>query len=364
MNQSSTLYLGVDVHKEAIAVASVAKAHDAEVLYLGTIGTRQADIDQLVRQLHSKAQPLVLVYEAGPCGSWLSRSLTKQGHVCDVVAPSLMPKKAGERVNTDRRDAVPLARLMRAGDLTPVDVPTGEDEALRDLSRARDDAIRARKAAKCRLTAFLLRPDLRATGRATWGPAPLRWRADVVCPTPAQQIIFQEYGRAVNEQAERLPRLEQERQAHVHTWRLPPVVEALQALRGVQFTVAVILVAELGDLTRFENPRQLLNDLGLSPSAYASGERRRQGAMTKAGNTQARRALVEGAWASRSPATVSRHLHLRLETLPKPRQDLRWRAPVRLCTRVRRLLARGKHANQVVVAMARELAGCLWAIAQ
>jgi transposase len=179
-----------------------------------------------------------------------------------------------------------------------------------------------------------------------------------------QQIVFQEYVRAVNEQAERLQRLEQERQDHVNTWRLQPVVEALQALRGVQFTVAVILVAELGDLTRFENPRQLMNYLGLIPSEYASGERRRQGAITKAGNTHARRALVEGAWAYRYPATVSRHLPLRLETLPKPLQDISWRAQVRRCQRFRRLLARGKHANQVIVALARELAGFLWAMAQ
>jgi transposase len=364
MNQSSTLYIGLDVHKEAIAVAYVAKAHDAEVIYLGTIGTRQADLDQLVRKLHSKAPHLVFVYEAGPCGSWLSRYLTKKGQVCSVGAPSLIPKKAGDRVKTDRRDAVQRARLMRSGDLTPVYVPTVEDEAIRDLSRAREDAIRELKAAKFRLTAFLLRHDSRDTGRATGGPAHLRWLAEVVCPTPVQQIVFQEYVRAVNEQAERLQRLEQERQDHVNTWRLQPVVEALQALRGVQFTVAVILVAELGDLTRFENPRQLMNYLGLIPSEYASGERRRQGAITKAGNTHARRALVEGAWAYRYPATVSRHLPLRLETLPKPLQDISWRAQVRRCQRFRRLLARGKHANQVIVALARELAGFLWAMAQ
>ncbi len=353
MSQSSTLYVGLDVHKESIAVAYVAQAHDAEVIYLGTIGTRQADIDQLVRKLQSKAQHLVFVYEAGPCGYWLYRYLTKKGHVCWVVVPSLIPKKAGDRVKTDRRDAVQLARLMRSGDLTPVYVPSVEDEAVRDL-----------KTAKFRLKAFLLRHDIRYTGRATWGPAHLRWLSEVVCPIPAQQIVVQEYVRAVNAQTERLQRLEQERQEHVKTWRLQPVVEALQALRGVQFTVAVTLVAELGDLTRFENPRQLMKYLGLIPSEYSSGERRRQGSITKAGNTHARRALVAGAWAYRYPAKVSRHLQLRLETLPKPIQDISWRAQVRLCKRFRRLLPRGKHANQVVVAIARELAGFLWAIAK
>jgi transposase len=364
MSQSRTLYVGMDVQKDSIAVAYVAKAHHAEVTFLGTIGTRQVDIDQLVRKLQSKAKPLGFVSEAGPCGSWLSRDLTQQGHLCWVVAPSLIPNKAGDRVKTDRRDAVQLARLMRSGDLTPVSVPRVEDEAMRDLSRAREDALRDLKAAKCRLKAFLRRQDIRYTGAATWGPAHLRWLSEVVCPTPAQPMVSQAYGRAVTEHTERLGRLDQELQDPAKAWRLHPVLEALQALRGVQFTVAVTTVAELGDLTRFENPRQLMKCLGLIPSASSSGERRRQGSLTKAGNTHARRALVEGAWAYRSPANVSRHLQLRLEQQPKAIQDISWTAQVRLCQRDRRLMARGKHANQVVVAIARELVGCMWAIAQ
>lgn len=364
MAQSSTLYIGLDVHKESIAVAYAAKDYGADVVYLGSIGTRQCDIDKLVRQLQSKAKRLVFVYEAGPCGYWLYRYLTKKGYDCWVVAPSLIPKKAGDRVKTDRRDALQLARLMRSGDLTPVYVPKVEDEAIRDLCRAREDVLRDLKAAKLRLKAFLLRHDIRYTGQATWNPAHLRWLSAVVCPTPAQQIVFQEYVRAVNEQTERLQRLEQELHEQVKSWRLNPVVEALQALRGVQFTVAVTTVAELGDLTRFENPRQLMGYLGLTPSESSSGERRRQGSITKAGNTHARRALVEGAWAYRYPAKVSRHLQLRLENQPKAIQDISWKAQVRLCTRYRRLLARGKHANQVVVAIARELVGFMWAIAQ
>jgi transposase len=364
MHQSSTLYVGLDVHKDSIAVAYVAKDHGAEVIYLGTIGTRHGDIDKLIRNMQSKAKQLVFVYEAGPCGYWLYRYLRKKGYECWVVAPSLLPKKAGDRVKTDRRDAVQLARLMRSGDLTPVYVPTVEDEAIRDLSRAREDAIGDLKTAKFRLKAFLLRHDIRYTGRATWSPAHLRWLSEVVCPTPAQQIVFQEYVRAVNEHTERLQRLEQALQEQVKSWRLRPVADALQALRGVQFTVAVTMVAELGDLTRFDTPRQLMKFLGLIPSEYASGERRRQGAITKAGNTHARRAIVEGAWAYRYPAKVSRHLQLRLETQPKVIQDISWKAQVRLCQRYRRLMARGKHANLVVVAIARELVGFMWAIAK
>jgi transposase len=364
MSQSSTLYIGMDVHKDSIAVAYVAQEHGAEVTYLGTIGTRQCDIDHLIRKMPSKATHLIFVYEAGPCGYWLYRYLTQKGHHCWVVAPSLIPKKAGDRVKTDRRDAVQLARLLRSGDLTPVYVPSVEDEAIRDLSRAREDAMQDLKAAKFRLKAFLLRHDIRYTGRANWSPAHLRWLSEVVCPTPAQQIVFQEYVRAVSEHTERLQRFEQELHEQVKVWRLSPVVEALQALRGIQFIVAVTTVAELGDLSRFDNPRQLMKFLGLIPSEYSSAEKRRQGSITKAGNTHARRALVEGAWAYRYSAKVSRHLQLRLENQPKIIQDISWKAQVRLCKRYRRLIARGKHANQVVVALARELVGFMWAIAK
>jgi len=253
---------------------------------------------------------------------------------------------------------------MRSGDLTPLYVPHVEDEAIRDLTRAREDTIGDIKAATSRLNAFFLRHDSRSTGRATWGAAHLRWLSEVVGPTPAQPIVCQEYGRAVNAHTERLERLDQALTEPVQSWRLNPVVEALQALRGVQCTVAVTLVAELGDLTRFDHPTELMKYLGLTPSEYTSGERRRQGSITKAGNTHARRVLVEGAWAYRYPAKVSRHLQLRLENQSNVIQAISWKAQVRLCKRYRRLLARGKHANQVVVAIARELVGFMWAIAK
>jgi transposase len=364
MPQSSTVYVGLDVHKDAIAVAYVAQDHGAEVVSLGNIGTRQCDIDTLIRRLQSKSPQRVFVYEAGPCGYWLYRYLPKKGHVCWVVAPSLIPQKAGDRGKTNRRDAIKLARLMRSGDLTPVYVPAVEDEAIRDLCRAREDAIRDLKAAKFRLNAFLLRQDIRYTGRATWSPAHLRWLSEVVCPTAAQQIVFQEYVQAVTEHTARLQRLEEELHAQVQTWRLAPVVEALQGRRGVQFTGAVTTVAELGDLTRFENPRQLRSDLGLTPSEDSSGARRRQGGITKTGHTHARRALIAGAWAYRYPAKVSRHLQLRLDKRPKPVQDISWTAQVRLCKRYRQLHARGKPVNQMVVAIARALVAFMWAIAQ
>jgi transposase len=266
MSQSRTLSVGMDVHKESIAVAYVAKDHDAEVISLGTFGTRQGDIDTLIRKLQSKAKHVVFVYEAGPCGYGLYRYLTKKDSVCWVVAPSLIPTRAGDRVTTDRRDALQLARLMRSGDLTPVYVPAVDDAAIRDLSRAREETLRDLKAAKLRRTAFVLRHDIRSPGRANWSPAHLRWLSEVVCPTPAQQIVFQEYVQTVTAQSERLGRLALELHEQVQTWRLAPVVEALQALRGVQCTVAVTPVAALGDLTRCENPRQRMHYLGLTPS--------------------------------------------------------------------------------------------------
>jgi transposase len=233
-SKTKTLYVGLDVHKESIAVAYAPEERGAEVVSLGSIGTRQCDIDKLIRQLQAKGAQLVFVYEAGPCGYWLYRYLTRRGLSCHVVAPSLIPRKPGDRVKTDRRDALTLARLMRSGDLTAIYVPRPEDEALRDLSRGREDAMRDLKRSKLRLKSFLLRHDLRDEGRANWTAAHLRWLAEVVCPTPPQQIVFQEYVRAVTEQHERQERLERELREAVQGWRLYPVVEAIQAWRGVE----------------------------------------------------------------------------------------------------------------------------------
>ena len=197
MSQSSTLFIGMDVHKDTMAVAYVAQEHGAEVTSLGTIGTRQCDLDHLVRKMQSQATHLIFVSEAGPCGSWLYRYLTNKGYDCWGVAPSLIPHKSGDRVNTHRRDAVPLARLARAGDLTLVSVPNVEDEAIRDLPRAREDTIRALKAAEFRRKAFWLRQDIRSAGRANGGPVHRRWLSAVVCPTAAQHIVLQEDVRAM-----------------------------------------------------------------------------------------------------------------------------------------------------------------------
>jgi transposase len=364
MAKSTTLFVGLDTHKEFNTVAYAEGATTDPPVFVGPVGTRQADIDKLVRRLHSKASHLVFAYEAGPTGYGLYRYLAGKGEECHVIAPSLIPKRAGVRVKTNRRDAVELARLLRSGDLVSVWVPRIEDEAIRDVCRARDAARITLKAAKLRLKSFLLRLGLQYTGRATWTDAHRRYLARVVCPTPAQQIVFQESLHAVDEQVERLARLERELVELTPAWRLHPVVEALQALRGVQFLVAITVVAELGDLTRFTNPRQLAAFVGLIPSEHSSGTTRRQGGITKTGNGRARRVLVEAAWAYRFKAKVSEEIRMRLEKLPAPIQAISWKAQVRLCARFRRLASRGKDANVAVTAIARELLAFMWAIAK
>ncbi len=364
MTQPTPLFVGLDVHKDSIAVAHAQGQSADPPVFVGAIGTRQADLAKLIRRLQAKTSNLVFAYEAGPCGYTLYRDLTGQGFACHVVAPSLIPKKPGDKVKTDRRDAIELARLLRSGDLTRVYVPTVEDEAIRDLCRARDAARLTLKNAKLRLKGFLLRLGLHYVGRADWNAAHRRYLAKVVCPTPAQQIVFQETLGAVDEQVDRLGRLEAELREIGATWRLDPVVQALQALRGVQWLVAITVVAELGDLTRFDSPRQLGAFVGLIPSEYSSGPARRQGGITKAGNGRARRALIEAAWAYRHPAKVSQHIQTRIDTLPKPIQAIGWKAQVRLCKRFRRLTARGKHPNVAVTAIARELIAFMWAIAK
>jgi len=364
MTERTTYFVGLDVHKDSIAVAHAEALRTEPPHYVGVIGTRQVDLDKLVRRLHSQASELVFAYEAGPCGYVLHRYLTAKGLDCRVVAPSLIPKRPGDKVKTDRRDAVEIARLLRSGDLVNVYVPRIEDEAIRDLCRARDASLVMLKEAKLRLKSFLLRLGLHYSGRADWTDAHRRYLAKIVCPTAPQQIVFQEFVHAVDEQVERLGRVEKEILDVIPTWRLYPLVEAFQALRGVQWIVATIIVTELGDITRFDNPRQLAAFVGLIPSEHSSGEKRRQGGITKAGNSRARRALIEGSWAYRHVAKVSPAIQKCLESLPKPIRDIGWKAQVRLCKRFRRLSSRGKNANVVVTAIARELLAYMWAIAK
>jgi len=272
--------------------------------------------------------------------------------------------KAGDRVKTDRRDALMLAKLHRAGELTAIWIPDAAHEAMRDLVRARATAVRVLVKARQHLQGFLLRHDRINRGARAWTLAYRRWLSTVRFEHPAQQIVLQDYIHAVQEAETRRDRLTQQIEELLPNWSMAPVVAALQSMRGVALVVAVTVVAEVGDFRRFVNPRQLMAYLGLVPSEHSSGSSIRRGGITKAGNALARRVLIEGAWTYRMSARVSRKLHDRLEGLPAAVRDIAWKAQVRLCKRFRQLAARGKHANQIAVAIAREIAAFAWAIAR
>ncbi len=365
MNEYSMVFVGMDVHKDSIAVAYAPDVPGTDVIYVGPIGTAQCDIDKVLRQLHSKAPRLRLAYEAGPCGFWLYRYLQRKGEECLVVAPSMIPRRSGDRVKTDRRDAQQLARLLRSGDLNPIYVPSVEDESIRDLCRLRESRMREMRGARQQMKAFLLRHDIRYEGRAAWSQRHQRWLAkEVSLPTPAQQIVFQERLNEITHRGERLAAADVELSQYIKGWRLEPYVLAYQALRGVQFHVASTIAAELGDLTRFDSPRQLAAYVGLHPREHSSGESRHQGGIAKTGNSHARRVLVEAAWCYHFKARVSSLIQQRQEQLPEAIRDIAWKAQVRLCQRFRKLQARGKHHNVIVVAIARELIAFMWAIAK
>jgi transposase len=360
MQNDSTLFVGLDVHKDSITIAYALDG--GELQTLGKIGTTQIEIDRLCKRLQSKAQHIKAVYEAGPCGYGLQRRLAAKGFECMVCAPSLIPRKPGERVKTDRRDAIKLARLLRTGDLTAVHVPTVEDEAFRDLARAWARARDDLKCARQQLKAFLLSHGVHYTGSANWGPAHRRWLSAFSFDSHWQEIAFTEYRRAIEDHLARCERLQTALHEAVQQWRFYPAVLALQAMRGIQFTSAVGLLSELGDLTRFAHPRQLMAWVGVTPSEYSSGSKRRQGSISKTGNSYARKLLVESAWNYRHPAKVSPEIQRRQEGLPKVIADRAWDAQLRLCRRYRKLVARGKNANVAVIAVARELAGFIWDI--
>ncbi len=355
--------VGLDTHKAKITVALAEPGRSGEVRLHGEIANRPEAVRRLIERLGAKHGRLRVCYEAGPCGYGLHRQIAALGHDCTVVAPSLVPRRPGDRVKTNRRDAVTLARLHRAGELTEVWVPDPTHEAMRDLIRARTAAMEAVRRARQQLQGFLLRHDRVFTGRKTWSPAHRRWLAGLSFAHPAQQIALQEQIDAIGEAERRRDRLEAQIRGLVPTWPLAPVVAALQAMRGVAFLSAVVLVAEIGDFRRFATPRRLMAWLGLVPSEHSSGPKVERGGITKAGNGRARRVLVEGAWSYRFPARVTGPIQARLEGVPDAVRAIAWKAQLRLCARFRRLVAAGKNANLVTTAVAREMAAFAWAIA-
>ena len=362
MDKAITFFVGLDVHKETIAIG-VAAAGDAAPRFVGTVGPVLSSLLTALGRIGPPAS-LRLVYEAGPTGFHLARELVGRGYDCRVIAAAKIPRRPGERIKTDRRDCQMLARLARAGELVAVVVPDARDEAIRDLSRAREDAVAARLKARQQLKAMLLRHGHRYSGKTSWTAAHERCLAAVSFAHPAQDLAFAEYRLAVAAADAQVTRLTAALRTQVETWRMQPVVAALSTLRGIDFVAAVTLLAELGDLSRFAHPRELMGFLGLVPAQYSSGETRRHGAITKTGNGHARRVLVEAALNHRFPARMSRLLQQRQAGQPAAVSAIAWKAQIRLCHRYRRLVDRGLPKNKTSVAIARELAGFVWDIAR
>jgi transposase len=362
MGKYSEVFVGIDTAKKKHAVAIADAGRDGETRYLGEIDSAPVTVEGVIKKLASKYEKVRVCYEAGPTGYGLYRQIVTLGHECTVVAPSMIPKKPGDRIKTNRRDAVTLARLFRAGELTSVWVPDAVHEAVRDLVRARETAAADVRKKRQQLLSFLLRHGRIYSGSKHWTTAHARWLAAQGFEHPAQQIVFQDAIDAIEDCARRLQRLEEQLHVIVPNWSMAPVIAAYQAMRGVSFVVAVTFVAEIGDVRRFENPRQLMAFLGLVPSERSTGDSVHRAGLTLAGNRRARRVLVEGAWTYRYQARVSARLQKRLEGIPKPVRDIAWKAQVRLCGRFRRLAAIGKKRPVIVAAIAREMAAFLWAI--
>ena len=354
-------YVGLDVHKDTIAVGLAEMGIRGEVRAYGKIANTAAAVKTLATKLASRHRELRFCYEAGPFGYGIQRQLARLGHACVVVAPSLIPRKPGERIKTDRRDAGKLATLHRAGELTGVWVPDQAHEAMRDLVRARQAAVRSLRQARQQLSSFLLRHGHHYP-RSAWTKAHRRWLAGLKFQHPTHYSVLEDAIAAVEAATARRDRLEAQIEAALPEWSLAPVVEALQALRGIGLVAAATLMAELGDMTRFTDPRQLMAYVGLVPSEHSSGNTRRQGGITKAGNGMARRTLIEAAWSYRFPARISRELLHRQAHLAKPLRDIAWQAQERLSRRYRQLVRGGKLTTVIAVAIARELTGFVWAI--
>ncbi|UFT98216.1 IS110 family transposase [Radiobacillus kanasensis] len=356
-------YVGLDVHKERISI-SIAEEGREKPRYWGEIPHNYENIKKVVKKI-GDPQSLRVCYEAGPTGYKLYRFFLTLGIECDVIAPSLIPKRPGERVKTDRRDSMRLAQLFRAGELTSIYVPTEEDEALRDLVRAREDAKEDELRAKHRLTKFLLRYNIHPPkGIRKWTYRYREWLHSLKFDRSSTQIVFQEYYHQLKELEERIKRYEEEIKFQATEGVHAPMIQALQALRGVAVITATSLVAEIGSFQRFVSAKHFMAYVGLTPSEQSSGESRRQGDITKMGNRHVRRLLVESAWSYRYQPAVKGELKKRQAGQSASVQAISWKAQHRLNKKYYRLLSRGKESGKAITAVARELAGFIWAVAR
>jgi transposase len=355
-------FIGLDVHKDSIAIA-VAEGEGGLAQVVATIPNEMGTVLKRLRKLAADREAY-FCYEAGPTGFGLCRALREAGFDCRVVAPSLVPQQAGDRIKTDRRDAVKLARFLRSGDLSEVQLPDAATEAMRDLERAREDAKHAERAARHQLTKFLLRHDRKYSGKTSWTGMHLEWIRTQHFEHEAQNRVLVDYLHAVELATRRVEALDKDIVELVEHWALKPLVKALMSLRGVQLTTAVILAAEIGDFQRFATASAFMAYLGLVPSEHSSGESRRRGGITKSGNGHVRRILVESAWSYRFRPRMSRQIRERNEGLSPGVQAAAWKAQQRLHSRYQKLTGRGKAKQQVVTALARELAGFVWHIAR
>ena len=362
MEQYTEVFVGLDVAKARHAVAVAEDGRHGEVRYLGEIGADTESVRRLVAKLEKRHVRLHFCYEAGPTGYGLHRQLSKLGHPCTVVAPSLIPRKPGDRVKTNRRDALQLARLLRAGELTAVWVPDEAHEAMRDLIRARDSAVDDLRRKRQSISSMMLRQGRIYPGKKTWGARHQRWLQEQNFEQPSQQLVLQELLLAARHAGERLQRMEAAVIEFLPKWSLAPTVEALQALRGISLVTAATIMAEIGDLRRFDSPRQLMGYLGLVPGERSTGATVRRLGITKAGNGRVRRALVESAWSYRHLPRIGKAKHYVHERLSPTVRNIATKAQVRLCGRYRALSGRGKKLTVAVTAIARELAGFVWAI--
>ena len=358
-----TKYVGMDVSKATIAVAIADEGREAPRFY-GTILNSPESVKKFIKST-SKQGKLFVCYEAGPTGYGLYRLLLSLGIECTVIAPSLTPQRPGDRVKTDRRDALRLAQLLRAGELTSIYVPTEEDEALRDLVRIREDMKEDQLRSRHRLTKFLLRHDLhQPEGVRRWTQNYRKWLDSLDFENPCLRITFQEYLHKLDEAELSLQRLEAEIHNQATESPKAPLIQALQSLRGVAEITATSLVAEIGTFQRFSTPRQFMGYIGLVPSEFSTGQTRRQGSLTKTGNRHVRRLLVESAWSYRYKPALKGNLKKRQENQNPEVQSISWKAQNRLHTKYSRMTGRGKEKGKVVAAVARELAGFIWAIGQ